>query len=161
MAQVLAFLKEDLRYDKDSGLFYWIKPAPKRTLTKPAGTLTSTGYIIIKYKYTKYFAHRLAWFYMTGEFPEDEIDHIDTDRKNNRWDNLRVATRTQNARNYKTKSNNTSGIKGVSRFRDKWRARCGENGKEKHIGIFKTLEEASIAFINYTKKFGEFNYKGN
>jgi len=108
---------------------------------------------------TKHLAHRLAWLYMTGSWPNSDIDHEDRDRSNNAWRNLRLATKQQNARNRTITSNNTSGVKGVSWDKEKQRfqARLGCSGKNIHVGYFSTLAEAATArHAAATEAYGEF-----
>jgi hypothetical protein len=93
-----------------------------------------------------YRSSRLAWLYMTGSWPV-EIDHANLNRADDRWTNLREATRPQNNWNTRTPLTNTSGYKGVSRKRDKWRARIKVNGREISLGHFDTPERAFIAYI--------------
>jgi hypothetical protein len=91
--------------------------------------------------------HRLAWLYMTGAWPTAEIDHINGDGRDNRWQNLRNATHSLNQQNRKrAQSNNTSGELGVSRFRNKYRAQINALGKRHYIGYFDTVAEAAEAY---------------
>lgn len=106
-----------------------------------------------------YTASRLAWLYMTGEWPENEIDHINLDRSDDRWLNLREATRAQNSFNTPRRSNNMSGAKGAywhSQHR-KWCAHIKIDGELKHIGLFATIDEAAAAYAAAAKLHrGEF-----
>jgi HNH endonuclease/AP2 domain len=145
-------LKQQLHYDPESGIFTWVLNKYKTTIGKIAGS-NNHGYIIIRVYYTRYFAHRLAWLYMTGEWPKHDVDHIDMDRKNNKWTNLREATRSQNKFNVNKFSTNTSGYKGVSfdKSRNKFTAQCMVNGKLYHLGRFLSAELASNAYQAFTK----------
>jgi hypothetical protein len=109
-------------------------------------------------RHVNYHAHRLAWLYMTGAWPTGgEVDHIDTDRGNNVWTNLRDSTRRQNGSNVDIRSNNTSGFKGVSRCRAKWTAHITVNYQAMHLGVFDTKEEAHAAYVEAAKRLhGEF-----
>lgn len=89
--------------------------------------------------------HRLAWLYMTGEWPTDEIDHRDRDPSNNRWSNLREATHKQNLSNQGIHSNNRLGIRGVEKHGKRFRAYLGVEGKKVILGWFDTAEEAGAA----------------
>ena len=94
-----------------------------------------------------HLGHRLAWFMVTGSWPEEEIDHEDTIRHHNQWTNLRPASHTNNIYNRQVQKNNTSGIKGVAwhKPRQKWRAYVFKDYKQQHIGLFDTKEEAASA----------------
>lgn len=93
-------------------------------------------------------AHRLAWFFVHGRWPVEHIDHIDGDGLNNRIDNLREATHSENLRNRGATTKNTSGFKGVSwhKARRKWQAQIKTNGRKKHLGSFDTPEAAYAAY---------------
>lgn len=104
------------------------------------------------YKWDKLFghmflAHRLIWFYMTGEHPTGEIDHIDGDRLNNKWNNLREVAAFENARNQGERKDNTSGCRGVTYRKNgyglkRWVARISHKGTRHLLGYFHTREEA-------------------
>jgi hypothetical protein len=155
-------LKELLEYNHDTGVFTWIKliGTSNRKVGGVAGTKRD-GYIRITIKGKIYSAHRLAYLYMTGKFPENDIDHINHIRHDNRWTNLRDATHSQNQANRVKHKNNTSGYKGVNwdkRYK-KWRAKIQYMNKSIYIGYYTTPQEAAEA---YKKKaielFGEFSY---
>ena len=133
------YLRNILNYNSFTGI--WTKNK------KIAGYLTKQGYIIIQIDYIKYYAHRLAWFYMKGEWPPNEIDHIDKVKSNNRFNNLRLATSRQNSFNVNIRSNNTSGIKGVywNKSHKKWQAQIKQAGKQIYLGRFINKEEAGKA----------------
>jgi hypothetical protein len=106
----------------------------------------------------RYAAHRLAWFYMTGKWPA-EIDHRNCDPLDNRFENLREATRSQNNANMRMRADNSSGKKGVSwdRERNSWKAQISVNGVHKLIGRFPSIEAAAAAYGEAAyKHFGEF-----
>src|SRR5690606_167269 len=104
-------------------------------------------------------AHRLAFLYMTGEMPEKVVDHINGDRSDNRWENLRCANQSQNMANVGIRSANTSGTPGVvwDKERQKWRAQLRVNGKKKNLGRFDSIEDAK-ATVNAAarQQWGEF-----
>jgi hypothetical protein len=142
-----AELKEILHYDPETGVFRW-RHARKNNQIKPwgvAGSRYSKDYSRIEINNKAYKAHRLAWLYMTGCWPENDIDHIDGDILNNSWSNLRPATKKQNAENRKLPSNNTSGFKGVgwNSHSQKWYAQINHNNKKIHLGRFADAEEAA------------------
>jgi hypothetical protein len=158
-------LREMLNYDPLTGIFTWkmrkdVRPQWNgRYDGTVAGWLDWKGYVIITIHYIDYRAHRLAWLWMTGEWPADEVDHEDTDVSNNRWENLRPATHSQNSANQGIRSNNTSGRKGVSwdRFRKKWMAVCRVNGKYVLKKRFDKFEDACAAYDDAAiSAFGEY-----
>lgn len=139
-----ADLKCLLRYDNQSGEFFWrIDRGAARTGLK-AGTSDGRGYLQIMINKKRYRAHRLAWLYMTGEMPADQIDHINGNRSDNRIENLRAVTGTINKRNQKTPKNNSSGVIGVrwNKKDSRWHARICLDGKFKHLGCFSSKAEA-------------------
>ena len=141
-------LQEILGYDPVNGLFLWLKPPVNHPdlLGQMAGSVYSNGYRYIQIKDKAYRCGRLAWFYITGEWPEAYIDHIDKCKSNDSFANLRKASNSENQANRGAPSNNTSGTKGVRRDRDKWRAQIMVNGKSKNLGRYKTREEAMSAY---------------
>jgi hypothetical protein len=156
-------LRELLHYDPETGVFTWLV-APNRRIRvgQQAGTAwegRGVSYIDIKIDGQRYRAHRLAWLYMTGEWPPDETDHRDCDGLDNRWPNLREATSTQNKANTRRRRDNTSGFKGVTfNKRDRrFQARIKAGDRERHLGCFDTAEEAYAAYCAAAKEhFGEF-----
>lgn len=112
-------LKELLRYEYETGLFYWIKSGKGRKISQPAGNVSQHGYVVIVINGERYFAHRLTWLYVYGEFPQEDdepfIDHINKNRADNRLENLRVSSAADNQKNKHRMSNNTSGVNGVNR----------------------------------------------
>lgn len=109
-----------------------------------------SGYLRHNFCGTVYYAHRLAYFYMTGTWPENDIDHINGIRHDNRWCNLRAASREINTNNVHATVKTPSGYKGVYRRNNKnstkWQAKLSINGAEKWLGVFNTPEEASTAY---------------
>jgi HNH endonuclease len=102
-------------YDPHTGVFLRRQPQASEHVGDVAGCRTSEGYWRIHVDGRSYFAHRLAWLYMTGKWPKDQIDHINLDGSDNRWGNLRGATNGQNQANSLTRGHNTSGFKGAYR----------------------------------------------
>lgn len=152
-------LRERLDYDAETGVFTWRLPPPFRRPGDIAGYLNKVGYWILHVDGARHLAHRLAWLYMTGEWPSAHIDHINRHTEDNRWANLREATRTENHANCKRYKNNRSGFKGVCYFRPKkkWFAQISINGKRPFLGYFNTPEEAHAAYVEAAQKyFGEF-----
>lgn len=106
----------------------------------------------------RYLSHRLAWFYMTGEWPKKGLDHENTDPSGNRWPNLREATQRQNNGNARRAKHNKSGFKGVYWNKEKscWTAQIKKE-KSTHLGYFKTPEAAHAAYVKAAQAwFGEF-----
>lgn len=122
-----------------------------------------TGYIHIKIKKKAYKAHRLIFLYHHGYMPEF-VDHIDGNKKNNRIDNLRAATKEENCRNQKIRSTNTSGYKGVKWVKHckKWQVEVCKNYKQIRIGMYEDLELAGLVAVEATELIhGSFSaYKG-
>jgi hypothetical protein len=115
-----------------------------------------SGYIICNFKGVVYKVHRLACLYMTGSFPAGEVDHINGDRLDNRWENIRVVTRNENRRNIGVRKDNSSGYPGVD-FHNvvgKFQARININGERKRLGFFETKEEAIKEKQKYEKLLG-------
>jgi len=149
-------LKAHLRYDPETGHFTWlVKMRGPVEAGDRAGRPKPSGYLTIKFQQKDYYAHRLAFFYMTGAWPNVQIDHKNRDRSDNRWGNLRPATGTQNKGNTTGHARNTSGFKGVSLHvtTGLWRARLGK----RTLGYCKTKEEAHAVYVAAAaEKFGEF-----
>ncbi|WP_083950386.1 HNH endonuclease [Serratia ficaria] len=143
-------LTKTLSYDPDTGMFKK-KALTKHQKERVAGTDSGSPYTRICINRKLYLAHRLAWYYMTGSPPEVLIDHINGDKRDNRFCNLRPADYSQNMMNSKIASSNTSGCKGVSwkKSENKWMATGKINGKRKHLGYFDDIKEAVSAY----KKF--------
>lgn len=150
-------LKEILWYDRETGVFRW-KVRAKSTV-RPGdiagrGKPNSAGYMRIGIQGKSYLLHRLAWFYETGEWPTGQIDHIDLNRTNNKWENLRQATPTQNITNRGVQANSTSGVKGVSfdARKGRWRAYITVGRKQQWLGYFDTKEDAALVATQSREK---------
>jgi len=140
-------LKELLHYNPGTGIFTWLV---NRTGGVKAGDVPcykSDGYIQISVNNKDYKAHRLAFFYMTGDWPKEQIDHKNHVRDDNRWVNLREATHQENQKNRTISKNNTSGVMGVcwNKKRKKWESNIWINGKQKHLGRFNDKFEAACS----------------
>jgi hypothetical protein len=154
---------EDVRkivaYDKESGLFVRVKAAPHMPVGAICGFVHHTGYILIRVKNFRVPAHILAWLFITGEWPVEDVDHKDTDRANNREMNLRLSGDCGNAQNASRRSDNTSGFKGVTYFRRnrKWGASINCRGSRHFLGLFTIPELAHAArCVAATSLHGEF-----
>jgi hypothetical protein len=158
------FLRELFLYEEESGLFIRRISRGNRGLAgQIAGYVAKTGYRVIgigpRDGFKMYLAHRLAWLYMTGAFPENEIDHINGVKDDNRWCNLREATRSQNLQNIRCRSSSLSRLKGVQwdRRRKKWASGIFVNKRHLHLGYFTSATEAHEAYVHAAKEhFGEF-----
>lgn len=142
------WLKEHLSYNKETGSFKWIK-SPGGGVKKDSDTGCKNGknYIYIGIKGRVYLAHRIAWFLTYEVWPEQEIDHINKNTCDNRLQNLRLATRTQNNQNRKKFSNNSSGHTGI-RWHKKdqlWNAYIGVDKKLIFLGGYQIIEDAISA----------------
>ena len=152
-------LKSLIEYRPDDGVFVWKSVRKHNRLWRVAGTLRNDGYWSIMILGKSYFAHRLAFLYMTDAMPIGEIDHINGDRSDNRWCNLRQCSRAQNRMNLKVYKNSTTQVAGVSWHKRlaKWQARIGQNGKRIHLGYFDVIEGAIEArLLAQRLVFGEF-----
>ena len=153
-------LKSVLLYYPDTGHFVWTKNSRTKKPGYIAGTV-SNGYRAIRIHEKTYLAHRLAWLYVHGHMPK-RIDHINGDRDDNRIENLRIADASQNGANMRRPEHNTSGAKGVQKVGGKYAAFIKADGKQKCVGKFETLQEASDAYLAAAKdNFGEFAARGD
>ncbi len=144
-----ARLKELLHYDPDTGVFTWLPTVRHCYKGKVAGTIlklknTLTSYIHIKVDGRLYLAHRLAFLYVHGRFPDGPLDHRGCDGLDNRIDNLRECSHGQNIQNIGCRKDNTSGVKGVALHgkSGKWVAYVNHCSKRYYLGLFKTIAEA-------------------
>lgn len=151
-------LKEVIRYDPDTGNLIWIKSTGTRSKVGAiAGSRSPLGYVILKVDGKYYSAHRLAWFYMTSEWPNiAAVDHIDRNGFNNKWNNLRNVNRQENGRN--TPARNKLGIKGVSQIRNRFYATITVDRKSILLGSFDSAEEAGNAYKVAAAKYHDKNY---
>ena len=152
-------------YDQETGEFVWRHRDDKpnnwngRFAGTVAGSISSHGYWQIGIDHGVYLAHRLAILYMTGEWPPDQVDHIDGDRCNNAWANLRLASSRQNHCNTGARSYNQLGIKGVRYRHDRglYEAAICYEGNIRYLGRYATAEEAHEAYCKAGEELhGEF-----
>lgn len=138
-----------LDYDSATGAF--TRRVSRRSFKagSRAGCHDSDGYIVITIYNRLYKAHRLAWLWMTGEWPRESIDHKNGIRDDNRWCNLRQSTMSENCHNVAVSKRNTSGYLGVTLHKPtgRWRALIGLNGKQRLIGSYSTADEAYAAYL--------------
>jgi hypothetical protein len=167
-----ADLAQLLSYDPQTGLLTW-KPRPRHLAKslrehnrwnttwagKQAGSVCSYGYVVIKVHGRPYRGHRIAWALHYGTWPDEDvfIDHVNLNKSDNRIDNLRLASRSENGQNRAEPANNTSGKKGVLLYNyngyRRWVARIGLNRHRVHIGYFDSYEEACIAYDKAARRF--------
>jgi hypothetical protein len=158
-----ARLRELLDYDATTGAF------TRKTAGggMPAGAVAGgvdkiNGYNRIRVEGSHYRAHRLVWMFMTGQWPTSDIDHINQNKADNRWANLRVASKKQNNQNRSAANTGTrSGFRGVdwcrSRREDPWRATISNDGKKIHIGYFPSAEDAYAAYLSVKSKIHDYS----
>lgn len=143
-------LAEIVEYDPETGVFQrliykhghtgWVEK-------KTTGTIDACGYVRFSILGKSYYAHRLAFLAQTGVYPAVGVDHIDGNRSNNKWANLRLATQAQNMQNRSKNRNNTTGHPGVVIHKGKISAIIRRNGVQHWLGTFKTVEEAGAAYM--------------
>lgn len=152
-------MKQRMSYDPSTGIFTRIVAAGGSPVGAIMGTPSGNGYLLVGFKNHHYYAHRVAFAFMTGSWPDREVDHIDGNRSNNMWSNLRLATTQQNSANSKSRRHNKLGVKGVRLHPavGKYYARITFNRVRREIGPFLTIEEAKAAYAAEAEKcFGEF-----
>lgn len=166
--EVYIDLAEHVGYDPDSGQCFWRFDRRRgkgrgyifRRAGDPAGSFDRrTGYTSLRVGTSGPWVamHRFAWFSVHGYVPDDEVDHINGDRGDNRIDNLRLATKSENQRNAKTRKDSRTGFKGVRQEGNKFMARCRVNGKREYLGLYDTAEEAHAAYCAAAERYhGDF-----
>lgn len=163
-------LKDVLTYNQETGIFIWKVRDLKyfktwqacnrwnaRYAFEPCGCISgTTGYIYINLLGTIYAAHRLAFLYIEGTFPPNQVDHINQNKTDNEFTNLRKSTARENRKNMKKSIKNSSGVVGVSFHQkaNKWQARISDNGKPVHLGLFLTKKAATVARMQAEVKYG-------
>lgn len=154
-------LKNELRLDLETGDFYWLPSDLKKrgfnsryAGTKAGYVAKSDGYVRIMLRGSRYLAHRLVWFYVHGYWP-NEIDHVNRIKHDNRLENLREVTTSENHRNMPKSPRNTSGITGVYYCQrdDLWVAECKKNGM-RFRKSFKRKEDAIAIRSEWQAEFG-------
>lgn len=152
-------VRQVLNYDPETGLFTWAVQKGGIPSGARAGSIGADGYIAIGLDGTSYKAHRLAFVWMTGRWPTDQIDHRNGDRTDNRWGNLREATQAQNAANMRCREGREL-PRGVIRHHRRFVARIRRDGADKHLGTFATPEEAHAAWRAAAREtYGEFAHQ--
>jgi hypothetical protein len=152
-------LKELLHYDPETGHFTARVTRGRRIAGVRTSCVTTGGYIKLSVDYKRYYGHRLAWLYVHGRWPSEQIDHINHITSDNRIANLREATRSQNSANCGPRRNNKSGKRGVIFLRQtgKWRASIRKDKRRIYLGCFDTVEEAHASYAAAAREIhGEF-----
>jgi hypothetical protein len=153
-------LRQLLDYCEATGEFRRKVPTYRRNnVGEIAGSVGKNGYVYIRVNGRKYLAHRLAYLYVFGKFPNGLLDHRNRNPADNRIANIRDASLAENSANAKIRRDNSSGARGVTRTADgkRWRARGHVDNKEIHLGIFSRFDDAVQAYRSFAEKtFGEF-----
>lgn len=138
-----------LDYNEQTGIFTWLESTARLVKVGDAAGSTNkrTGYTSIKIGWKRYPAHHLAWFYVHGSWPVEQIDHINRTRSDNRIMNLREATNSQNQQNRAIESSCKSGLRGICKRGNRWTAEIMANKKRIYLGSFQTPEEAGSAYL--------------
>lgn len=158
-----------LKYEPETGKLFWLH-RPRELFKREkdfhcwnarhAGDETfkvnCQGYLLGKIMGVRRPSHRVIWLLQTGSWPDGEVDHINGDRSDNRWKNLRCVSKVENGRNAGMHKNNTSGVNGVhwhNTYKN-WVVRIMVDGRQKFIGNYKTIEEAAAARCEANRKYG-------
>lgn len=150
-----ARLQELLSYDPETGVFAWKKRTGRCSAGAIAGCQDERGYVVLSIDGKRYYAHRLAWLYSTGQFPSKNIDHINGEKFDNRIKNLRDVNTQTNLQNLKKAmvTNKSTGILGVRKLRGKFLAQITIEGKETHLGTFNSAEDAHAVYLQAKRRF--------
>lgn len=150
-----AELMERVSYDPETGAFTWLTNGHGYLVGKRADHLNRLGYRRIAINQKWHQAHRVAWLYMTGEWPDQDIDHKNMNRADNRFENLRLATRSENQMNIRGRG---SSSKGTTFHRTKrFQAQIKRDGRNYYLGLYASEAEAAAAYKGAAKiLFGEF-----
>jgi hypothetical protein len=148
-------------YDADTGVFTWIKKTSRKVVVgRVAGSPHRGGYITIGIDGRLYLAHRLAMLSVTGEFPIFDVDHINGNRSDNKYANLRIASRKENLQNiHGPMKTNTSNVLGAHKITgcDRWAAKISVDGVQRYLGCFKTPQEAGVVYMAAKRNLHPFN----
>ena len=149
-----ALVQKFFEYDPISGELTRRLPTSNNYAGEVVGALKNTGYLSVGFGDKEYLVHRLIWLYMKGCLP-DQVDHINHNRLDNRWCNLREVNNTDNTKNTSISRNSTTKINGVSfmKARNKYRATVMVNRKQIHLGLFEDINDAikarKVADVQY------------
>ena len=162
MNLIIEELKSILKYSPSEGCFYWKVNRRTAKAGDRAGWVNFEGYEYIQIKRKTHYIHRLVWLFETGVNPVDEIDHINGERRDNRFSNLREATRSENCKNVFGQKNNNSGLRGIHFYKGRnltkrWYVQIRCDHKLHCVGYFLTKEEAVSAWnTKASELYGEF-----
>ena len=150
-------LLRELRYEPDTGFFFWRRKSTSRKMGVPIGTPDGCGYLQIRFAGKMRKLHKLAWFYVKREWPKDCLDHINCVKSDNRFENLREASRAENAANRNIATGSFVGEVGIYLHRDsKFQARLMHRGKV-YTKLCATLNEArEWRIVKEQELFGDF-----
>lgn len=148
--------KKEMWLDEERGRFFWHKPGKGRRPGLQVGAFDVHGYGQINFKKQLYKEHRLVWLFITGEWPKGQIDHLNHDRRDNRFENLREVTNQENHFNRPLQKTNKSGVPGVwlDERMGKYRAFINVNGKRFELGFFEEKEAAIAARQEANREHG-------
>jgi hypothetical protein len=147
-------IRDLLYYDPDTGTFVRRESRGGMRKGSNAGCIGANGYLRVRVDGKNYLCHRLAWLYVFGRWPVDQIDHINGIRSDNRIVNLRECSNAENHKNRRANKNG-NGTLGASWHKNmgKWQSQIGVNGKKIYLGYFDTKEEAHTAYLEAKKQF--------
>lgn len=149
-------LRALLDYDPETGAFTWRERRGRATAGKPAGFVRKDGYVVIRVDGVSHTGHRLAWLYVHGEWPEQDTDHFNGTRCDNRIANLRDVSRAINIQNQrKATATNKTGVFGAHVERGHFRSHIRINGRQVRLGSFATAAEANAAYVEAKRKHHE------
>ena len=146
-------------YNKKTGLLVRRFSVGKAIAGKAATYKDRDGYLRVGFKGVLHATHRLIWFYVTGEWPKGDIDHINRIKDDNRWVNLRDVTRSENKQNQLAMKTNKCGVKGVywCAARRKYEASIQHHGKNYYLGQFESIHDAADAYAKKAAELHKFN----
>lgn len=151
-----ALVRDLLTYDPACGEFRWNRAMRRASAGDLAGAVRGRGYLAISLLGLQFYAHRIAFLWMTGSWPEGVVDHIDGVKKNNRWLNLRDVSTSLNGQNQRAPmSTNSFGLLGAHRCRDKFRSTIVAEGRSIHLGVFTSPLLAHEAYLNAKRELHE------
>ena len=149
-------INELLEYNQETGVFHWLKTRKGVSNPNKFGSINSAGYRVVSIDGKFLYAHQIAVFIINGEWPTEDVDHINGVKCDNRRENLRVVSCSVNLQNLKrARSDNKSGFLGVAVHKFGFTAQINLNGKKRHIGIFKTAEAAHEAYLKVKREIHE------